>query len=208
MSETDISVVDSKDLVTLFGTCDQHVRRIRDALGVSISARNGRIHVEGAEQAVAQATEVLEELQAYARRHGESGGGGRGAGPGRGADSGEAGAAASAAGGVHAGPADPRRARPGRPATWKPSPRTTWCSARGRRARARPTWRWRRRWPRCGPSGSASSCWCARRSRRARASASCPATCGQDQPLPAAADGRPARNDGPRPRSSATPSRT
>jgi phosphate starvation-inducible PhoH-like protein len=71
MSETDISVVDSKDLLTLFGTCDQHVRRIRDALGVSISARNGRIHVEGDEQAVAQATEVLEELQAYARRHGD-----------------------------------------------------------------------------------------------------------------------------------------
>jgi phosphate starvation-inducible PhoH-like protein len=71
MSETDISVVDSKDLVTLFGTCDQHVRRIRDALGVSISARNGRIHVEGQSQAVAQATEVLESLQAYARRHGE-----------------------------------------------------------------------------------------------------------------------------------------
>jgi len=70
MSETDISVVDSKDLVTLFGACDQHVRRIRDALGVSISARNGRIHVEGDQQAVAQATEVLEELQAYARRHG------------------------------------------------------------------------------------------------------------------------------------------
>ncbi len=71
MSETDISVVDSKDLVTLFGTCDQHVRRIREALGVSISARNGRIHVEGQSQAVAQATEVLESLQAYARRHGE-----------------------------------------------------------------------------------------------------------------------------------------
>jgi phosphate starvation-inducible PhoH-like protein len=71
MSETDIAVVDSKDLVTLFGTCDQHVRRIRNALGVSISARNGRIHVEGDEQSVARATEVLEELHAYARRHGE-----------------------------------------------------------------------------------------------------------------------------------------
>jgi phosphate starvation-inducible protein PhoH and related proteins len=71
MSEADISVVDSRDLVTLFGTCDQHVRRIRDALGVSISARNGRVHVEGNQEAVAQATEVLEELQAYAQRHGQ-----------------------------------------------------------------------------------------------------------------------------------------
>jgi phosphate starvation-inducible protein PhoH and related proteins len=71
MSESDISVVSSKELVTLFGACDQHVRRIRDALGVSISARDGRIHVQGDEQKVAHATEVLEQLQAYAQRHGE-----------------------------------------------------------------------------------------------------------------------------------------
>ena len=71
MSETDISVVSSKELVTLFGACDQHVRRIREALSVSISARDGRIHVQGEEQAVASATQVLEELQAHAQRHGE-----------------------------------------------------------------------------------------------------------------------------------------
>ena len=71
MSETDISVVSSKELVTLFGACDQHVRRIRDALGVSISARDGRIRVQGDEQAVADATEALEQLQAYAQRNGE-----------------------------------------------------------------------------------------------------------------------------------------
>jgi phosphate starvation-inducible PhoH-like protein len=71
MSETDISVVSSKELVTLFGTCDQHVRRIREALSVSISTRDGRIHVQGEEQAVASATQVLEELQAQAQRHGE-----------------------------------------------------------------------------------------------------------------------------------------
>jgi phosphate starvation-inducible PhoH-like protein len=71
MSENDISVVSSRDLVTLFGACDQHVRRIRDALGVSISARDGRIHVQGEEQAVTHATEVLEQLKAHAQRHGE-----------------------------------------------------------------------------------------------------------------------------------------
>jgi phosphate starvation-inducible PhoH-like protein len=37
---------------------------------VSISARDGRIHVEGEEQAVACATEVLEQLQTQASRHG------------------------------------------------------------------------------------------------------------------------------------------
>ncbi len=71
MSETDISVVSSKELVTLFGTCDQHVRRIREALSVSISARDGRIHIQGEEKAVTSATHVLEQLQAQAQRHGE-----------------------------------------------------------------------------------------------------------------------------------------
>lgn len=71
MSESDISVVSSQELLTLFGACDQHVRRIREALSVSISARNGQIHVQGDEQAVASATHVLEELQAQAQCHGD-----------------------------------------------------------------------------------------------------------------------------------------
>ncbi len=70
MIETAISVVSSEALLTLFGACDQHLRRIRTALGVRISARDGRIHIEGDEPAVAAATEVLERLQAYAQRHG------------------------------------------------------------------------------------------------------------------------------------------
>ena len=70
MSETTISVVSSKALLALFGACDQHLRKIRDDLGVSIWARDGRIHVEGDDRAVACATEVLEQLQAQVRRHG------------------------------------------------------------------------------------------------------------------------------------------
>jgi len=70
MSQTSISVVSSKALVALFGTCDQHLRRVRDALGVSISARDGRVHIEGEEKAVASATEILERLQAQVSRHG------------------------------------------------------------------------------------------------------------------------------------------
>ena len=70
MSETTISVFSSKALLTLFGACDQHLRQIRDALSVSISAHDGRIHVKGEEQAVACATEVLERLQAQANRYG------------------------------------------------------------------------------------------------------------------------------------------
>ena len=49
---------------------NQHLRRIRDTLDVRISARDGCIHVEGQPPAVASATEVLEQLQAHARRHG------------------------------------------------------------------------------------------------------------------------------------------
>jgi len=71
MIETAISVINSETLLTLFGTCDQHLRKIRGALDVRIAARDGQIHVEGEEKAVATATEVLEQLRDYARQHGE-----------------------------------------------------------------------------------------------------------------------------------------
>ncbi len=70
MTENTISVVSSKALLALFGTCDQHLRSIREALGVSISAHDGQILIRGEEQAVAQATELLEQLQAQAVRYG------------------------------------------------------------------------------------------------------------------------------------------
>ena len=70
MIEAATSVVSSKTLLTLFGACDQHLRTIRDALEVNISAHDGRIHVEGAEDAVASATDVLEQLRSYAQRYG------------------------------------------------------------------------------------------------------------------------------------------
>jgi phosphate starvation-inducible PhoH-like protein len=70
MYEASIAVVDSKDLLTLFGPRDQHLRKIRDALHVNISAREGRIHIEGDEAAVMQATEVLEKLRTLAQRQG------------------------------------------------------------------------------------------------------------------------------------------
>ena len=70
MMESTISVVSSETLLTLFGACDQHLRRIRNALGVSITARDGQIHIEGPEPAVVQATEVLEQLQTCGDRCG------------------------------------------------------------------------------------------------------------------------------------------
>jgi len=70
MVESSISVVSPKSLLTLFGARDQHIRRLRDELGVSISVQNGQVHVEGDPDAVAYATEVLGQLQKYANRHG------------------------------------------------------------------------------------------------------------------------------------------
>ncbi|HEX4129001.1 MAG TPA: PhoH family protein [Pirellulales bacterium] len=70
MSEANISVVDSRALLTLFGTRDQHLRQIRDALGVKISARDDQVHVEGPGEAVAKATAVLEQLKQVAERNG------------------------------------------------------------------------------------------------------------------------------------------
>jgi phosphate starvation-inducible protein PhoH and related proteins len=69
--ESTVSVVSSKALLTLFGACDQHLRRIRNTLGVSITVYEGRIHIEGPQPAVAQATEVLERLQDCANRQGD-----------------------------------------------------------------------------------------------------------------------------------------
>jgi phosphate starvation-inducible protein PhoH and related proteins len=73
MSESTLSVVDSAALLILFGTRDQHVRKIREALGVSITAHGGEVHIEGPDPAVIRATEVLERLEEHARLHGALG---------------------------------------------------------------------------------------------------------------------------------------
>ncbi len=71
MSETSIAVADSQSLVSLFGPRDQHLRAIREALGVSIYARNGAVHIQGEnDAAVAQAAGVLEHMKAQVSVHG------------------------------------------------------------------------------------------------------------------------------------------
>lgn len=70
MVETTISVVDSHALLSLFGPRDQHLRKIREALAVDISAHEHQVRIAGEKQAVAQATEVLEQLKAHLDRHG------------------------------------------------------------------------------------------------------------------------------------------
>ena len=70
MSRTTIAVVDSKRLLTIFGPRDQHLRRIRAALGVAVSARHDSIQIEGDEPAVLKATELFEQLDRIARAQG------------------------------------------------------------------------------------------------------------------------------------------
>ena len=70
MPRSTIAVVDSKRLGAIFGPRDQHLRRIREALGVDVSARDDAIHIEGDEPAVRRATEIFEELDRIARDRG------------------------------------------------------------------------------------------------------------------------------------------
>jgi phosphate starvation-inducible PhoH-like protein len=62
MSEATIPLVDSDRVLSLFGARDQHVRTIRDALGVTITHKGGEIRVAGEEAAVARATAALTQL--------------------------------------------------------------------------------------------------------------------------------------------------
>ncbi len=70
MSEATISIVSSDALLVLFGARDQHVRAIRDTLGVNIHVHDGLVTIEGQSAAVARATELLERLNGQARRDG------------------------------------------------------------------------------------------------------------------------------------------
>ena len=70
MPRSTIAVVDTKRLGAIFGPRDRHLRRIREALGVGVAARDDSIHIEGDEHAVLRATEVFEELDRLARERG------------------------------------------------------------------------------------------------------------------------------------------
>ncbi len=70
MIEATIPVGDADELVLLLGASDQNLRRIRESVPAKISARDGKIHVSGDEQAVLQATEILEQIKSTVVRDG------------------------------------------------------------------------------------------------------------------------------------------
>ena len=67
MFEATIPFAEGPALVALFGTRDQHLRRIQQALGVQISHRKGEIRIAASTQAaVVEASQLLEQLQKLA----------------------------------------------------------------------------------------------------------------------------------------------
>lgn len=70
MIESSISVGNAEELVLLLGTKDQHLRQIRGAIPAKISTRDGKVVVQGEEDAVVKATAVLEELRSTIGRQG------------------------------------------------------------------------------------------------------------------------------------------
>lgn len=70
MTEAKITLVNAKALLPLFGTRDQHLRRIRDAFGVDITHRDGQLRIAGPGPGVASATEALKQLKALVEQQG------------------------------------------------------------------------------------------------------------------------------------------
>lgn len=70
MIESTIAVGSAENLILLLGTKDQHLKQIRSEIPANISTRDGKILVQGDEQAVIKATAVLEELRSRLRASG------------------------------------------------------------------------------------------------------------------------------------------
>lgn len=70
MIEASIAVGSAEDLILLLGTKDQHLRQIRGSIPAKICTRDGKIVVQGDQEAVAKATAVLEEMRSSLVRHG------------------------------------------------------------------------------------------------------------------------------------------
>jgi len=67
--ELTITLDDAARRAALFGSGDRHLRMIRGALGVQITARDSSLKIAGTTQAVGRAVTVIEELQRGLRDH-------------------------------------------------------------------------------------------------------------------------------------------
>src|ERR1700742_1141041 len=68
MPEVIISLSGHDEELAVFGSRDQYLRQVRDALGVKVVARHGEVRVEGDVERIEQARQVFEELRSQFRR--------------------------------------------------------------------------------------------------------------------------------------------
>lgn len=68
MSEAIITLEGHDEELAVLGSRDQHLRQVRDALGVKVLARHQEVRVEGDRERVEQARQVFEELRGLFRR--------------------------------------------------------------------------------------------------------------------------------------------
>ncbi|HSV99254.1 MAG TPA: PhoH family protein [Sedimentisphaerales bacterium] len=61
--------LDSSKQLELFGLADSHLRLLRRALGVQITARQSDLHISGSEPNVNRATEVIDRMQKHLLKH-------------------------------------------------------------------------------------------------------------------------------------------
>lgn len=70
MTELTLEVSDQSDILTLFGTRDQHLRALRSHFDVSITHRDGRVRVSGEHEDVRSATRALKAMRAIMKKGG------------------------------------------------------------------------------------------------------------------------------------------
>ncbi|MBA2115662.1 PhoH family protein [Bremerella alba] len=70
MYEATIKFLDHASVLQLFGSRDQHLRRIRDSLSVTITHRDERVSISGDERNVVKAMKVVEDLRHRLERNG------------------------------------------------------------------------------------------------------------------------------------------
>lgn len=68
MYEATIALAEPQVALSLLGTRDQHIKSIRQKLGVTVTHRDGQLRVSGDEAAVIRATDILEQLKSRAER--------------------------------------------------------------------------------------------------------------------------------------------
>src|SRR5579864_5674732 len=66
-----LTLDDRDEALLLFGTRDQHLRMIREALGVRLVARGEMVHIDGTEEQVDQAGRAFQQLRQMLAKQGK-----------------------------------------------------------------------------------------------------------------------------------------